>query len=390
MVGKNNILIVEQKRSDKHCRYGIRKLSVGVASVLLGVGFFAGNSVAHADTTDVSSDNKDVDVKNSHKIDTSQGVYGTQQNSTSQTASSQTESTSAQANVTRLASQNSVDSSKKESILEASGVTPASVQGLSESKVAVNDIQQETSPGVTIPANQDGNENKKLVGTGKVSEVTLDDGSSLNVSSDLLDSKNQTAILTFKSSAFKAGDTYTIRIPDAGGLRLSETDVATLQPSFVTTTFSHANGWYVITNRFINSGTVNQAIKLTRDVGSIAQISKLGSYSLVNNMVSVTHDGLDNKVLQTNVLLAEAVLLAFGMDGTSSTYDQLSVNDRRNALVVNNSDTVISLSLNLMQANHLFGAKQVVFHINESKLADGVRIKSISYVTIHFNDSRWT
>lgn len=56
MVSKNNRkLIAEKNRKNEKQRFALRKLNVGVASVLLGVTFSiygGGQMVAHADTTD--------------------------------------------------------------------------------------------------------------------------------------------------------------------------------------------------------------------------------------------------------------------------------------------------------------------------------------------------
>lgn len=57
MVSKNNLEVLRQHtREHEHQRFGLRKLTVGVASVLLGTTFYLGmNSIAHADT--VNTDN---------------------------------------------------------------------------------------------------------------------------------------------------------------------------------------------------------------------------------------------------------------------------------------------------------------------------------------------
>ena len=53
MVGKNNLSMYE--RYDQKQVFGLRKLSVGLASVLLGSTWLMANNVAHADTVDTSS-----------------------------------------------------------------------------------------------------------------------------------------------------------------------------------------------------------------------------------------------------------------------------------------------------------------------------------------------
>lgn len=83
MVSRNNSYLHRRQTSERQLQYGVRKLSVGVASVVIGVGFFMGSSaVAHADTTSVSSD-KPTDLGQNNEVAASNNVY------TSNSASSQ-------------------------------------------------------------------------------------------------------------------------------------------------------------------------------------------------------------------------------------------------------------------------------------------------------------
>ncbi|APU45718.1 hypothetical protein BUW47_04385 [Limosilactobacillus fermentum] len=50
MVSRNNQRIKIERMLNQKQRFGIRKLSIGVVSVLLGTTFFLGNGVVHADT----------------------------------------------------------------------------------------------------------------------------------------------------------------------------------------------------------------------------------------------------------------------------------------------------------------------------------------------------
>lgn len=62
MVSKNNRkLIAEKNRKNEKQRFALRKLNVGVASVLLGITFSVyggGQMVAHADVNSVNADTK--------------------------------------------------------------------------------------------------------------------------------------------------------------------------------------------------------------------------------------------------------------------------------------------------------------------------------------------
>ena len=134
----------------------------------------------------------------------------------------------------------------------------APLANLAENKVANN-------TGVTTPAQQDGAANEKLIGTGKKASVSLSDGSTLTISNNVLDDQNTSAILTFQSGNFKAGDTYQIKVPKKGHLRLDKVDVASLQPGMGTTTFDDSDeNYWVITDNFTNTGTVKQDIKINR------------------------------------------------------------------------------------------------------------------------------
>ena len=129
---------------------------------------------------------------------------------------------------------------------------------LAENKVA-NDT------GVTTPVKQDGAANEKLIGTGKKASVSLSDGSTLTISNNVLDDQNNSAILTFQSGSFKAGDTYQIKVPKKGHLRLDKVDVASLQQGMGTTTFADSDeNYWVITDNFTSTGTVKQDIKINR------------------------------------------------------------------------------------------------------------------------------
>lgn len=62
MVSKNNKQLYTNKMQQQKQRFGIRKLTVGVASVLLGTTIFMGNQIAHADITNNSINNEEITV----------------------------------------------------------------------------------------------------------------------------------------------------------------------------------------------------------------------------------------------------------------------------------------------------------------------------------------
>lgn len=72
MVSKNNHkLIAEKNRKNEKQRFALRKLNVGVASVLLGVTFSVyggGQLVAHADTTTTSDQPEEAKTTNEQSL----------------------------------------------------------------------------------------------------------------------------------------------------------------------------------------------------------------------------------------------------------------------------------------------------------------------------------
>ena len=72
MVSKNNAKMVQRKMADQKQKFGIRKLSVGVASVLLGTVFYMQSGTVYADVNPVASDGSDnVNVANEKPVSSS-------------------------------------------------------------------------------------------------------------------------------------------------------------------------------------------------------------------------------------------------------------------------------------------------------------------------------
>ena len=72
MVSKNNAKMVQRKMADQKQKFGIRKLSVGVASVLLGTLFYMQSGTVYADVNPVASDGSDnVNVANEKPVSSS-------------------------------------------------------------------------------------------------------------------------------------------------------------------------------------------------------------------------------------------------------------------------------------------------------------------------------
>lgn len=200
----------------------------------------------------------------------------------------------------------------------------APLANLAENKIA-------SDTGVTTPAQQDGAANEKLIGTGKKASVSLSDGSTLTISNNVLDDKNTSAILTFQSGNFKAGDTYQIKVPKKGHLDLDKVDVASLPQGMGTTTFDDSDeNYWVITDNFTSAGTVKQDIKINRHTD--------GNY-LEYNMRNIYHNSIQlSKNSEENANL--------NIDEIDDTYDSdvrvLDPYDYHGALLLNNDENQIA------------------------------------------------
>lgn len=107
MVSKNNKkLIAEKNRRNEKQRFAIRKLNVGVASVLLGITFSiygGGQVIAHADTVNTSdqvatSGTGDDNLAEKPEVALSGGTSSANQSSTSATSANSAVQSQASAN----------------------------------------------------------------------------------------------------------------------------------------------------------------------------------------------------------------------------------------------------------------------------------------------------
>ena len=198
--------------------YSIRKLTIGVASVLIGISFFG----IKADTVQAETSNSSESISQESKPEEK-----IQQDKTSESAQDEPSATRERQN--------------------ADGPSNSTTSNVQEDR---------TDPA----ANRDkiGKEAPSASATfGKNSTLTIDHGQ--------LDEKQKTAKLTMNSADFQVGDTYTITIPKKGGLSLGKTDVAVLAPVFGKTTFTETIDYYKIEDHFINGGTITQNINLHYD-----------------------------------------------------------------------------------------------------------------------------
>ena len=300
--------------------YGIRKLSVGVASVLLGTTFYMGmnGNVVHADTvngqdsetpdsqvansntnsesksgtganaalgdkhavvsaaedvvkSDVNTKPQVTEIKNdSHVQSDANAVKSDVDANTQSDANAAKSDVDANANAQSQNDQNHANATQTMRVMhvasQAGNISPNAVSAnLTESN---NDSVMQQAIQQTSTLRDDRSTDYAGYIKGQAQSVTLKDGSSLSVNSDVINSDtDKSAILTFESASFKPGDTYTILIPRV--MMDSESDAAHLQPSFGTTNvyeteLNDGKYYWKIVNHFVNSGTVSQAIKLSR------------------------------------------------------------------------------------------------------------------------------
>lgn len=218
--------------------YSIRKLTIGVASVLIGISFFG----IKADTVqaETSNSNKSISQKNNQE-------ENRQQTNANTSELAQDEPITPATTERQNAGKSHVVEDKAETELTADSPSNSTTSNVQEDR---------TDPA----ANRDkiGKEAPSASATfGKNSTLTIDHGQ--------LDEKQKTAKLTMNSADFQAGDTYTITIPKKGGLSLGKTDVAVLAPVFGKTTFTETIDYYKIEDHFINGGTITQNINLHYD-----------------------------------------------------------------------------------------------------------------------------
>ena len=358
MVSKNNIEIKKRRLAKQVPHYGLRRLSVGVASVLLGTSFYLGGIVAHADTTtgvQPTVANTEENSNNSAgSLTFSTSTSGSSSNAKTIAAPTSTVSASAASNTstapaantaansadssssapavkTPAASSSAVSANNGNSASSSASSTSSSANFAAAKKINVNDLKQadfgaaaalntnltQTSDDTTVvkpsaPITDDSfkgqtlDENKALVGTGKQASIQLSDGSSLSIDNNVIDPNKNTAILTFKSNSFKAGDSYQIVIDKNHGITLSETDIAKLQPSFGTTVFKETADQYIITDHFINDGTISQAIKLS--YGTSTSLPWSFAKMTANISVVKNSDSSSIKTLPVNVIAPELKL----------------------------------------------------------------------------------
>ena len=152
MVSKNNKkLIAEKNRRNEKQRFAIRKLNVGVASVLLGITFSiygGGQAVAHADTANTSDQVATSNKGDNSLADKSEVTLSSATSSASQSSTSATSTNSAVQSQASANSQTAVTANTPAS--ESAVASSAAVEASKDQSPAEN--QSSTSQEVQTPA----------------------------------------------------------------------------------------------------------------------------------------------------------------------------------------------------------------------------------------------
>ena len=123
MYSKNNKYMQEQKSANRAQRFGLRKLSIGTVSVLLGTLMFFGNGQVSADTTTGTDTSAEATNVNSAANDTSASAVTL--SSTGSTAASDAKSSAAVSSATSANSQSAAATSTADSSQTASAASTA-------------------------------------------------------------------------------------------------------------------------------------------------------------------------------------------------------------------------------------------------------------------------
>lgn len=204
MVAKNNLKHQLAQTAQRVPHYGLRKLSVGVASVLLSTTLYLGVNAQAATVTPVNP------TPNGAGQVSDQPVAGENPDQGSPVASSDQQAVHPQP-----APEPDTTHPQPAPVPADPQPAPNPDATLPKPAPVLDPVPVPTDNGVTIPANQDFQTDQALVGTGKSATVALADGVTLTTDNDVVDSDHSSALITFSGSVH-AGDTYVIRVPKQG------------------------------------------------------------------------------------------------------------------------------------------------------------------------------
>ncbi|MEO5288430.1 mucin-binding protein [Limosilactobacillus allomucosae] len=147
MYSKNNKYMQEQKSANHAQRFGLRKLSIGTVSVLLGTLMFFGNGQVSADTTNGTDTSAEATNVNSTANDTSASAVAL--SSTGSAAASDANSSAAVSSAAASAQTATVAATSANSQSAAATSTADSSQTASAASTATNDVSSASSAATT-------------------------------------------------------------------------------------------------------------------------------------------------------------------------------------------------------------------------------------------------
>lgn len=317
MVSRKNIWNKQKQITDKHQRFAIKKLTVGVASVLIGTTFFGIGSGASADqisNADGDTGHEKHLKEGTEEVQPVQAAQVDVDGLSNQDSGSQDESVKPE-DATETDATNEINSGSDilneddsqdvdkttESAVEKAQIedqrktvdAPNTDENVGqedkfqevENKVDAqsvdlsNDDQNELSDdandfettsfqvGETLKAtslfrNAQPLAENKVVASQNGPVITLNDGSKLTFDKNIFDGKmNDSISATFTSSSFKAGDVYVISVPSAF---VDSVDAAGLPAALGSTNVTQTDKEIQIINTFTASGNVSQNVVFKR------------------------------------------------------------------------------------------------------------------------------
>ena len=209
MVSKNNRKLIESKnRKNEKQRFGLRKLNVGVASVLLGVTFSVyggGQLVAHADTTnagDQAADTQKTNEGGSSLVDQKQVTL---------TAKTDQATTESSAKTTTPAQSDDQTTAQAQTKTEDQASVDAKTDASDGAKTQLNADKQSATESKTDQASEDQAAKTNNDQATSAKKVAADDNAS-TTSKDQSTTTDQTAVKNEENNDIKANDAKTTNL----------------------------------------------------------------------------------------------------------------------------------------------------------------------------------
>lgn len=285
-----------QQNADQIQHFGLRKLSIGVTSVLLSTLFYVGTTNANVvqasavQTTqlvqkkDKGATNGAVSIEQASQVKEDRADNFTTNHTKPETTIIATKDSATD----KAVSFKQLSESKVQTSANRQSKLAKSTTQIKNGRVELNAPENP----IEISKNQDASSNKQEVGNGKAREIKLDDGNQAQaqVTNDQLDDQKLNSTITLSTNNFQPDDQYQIYVPK-GGISIKQSDISSLSPAFGTTTFDDSdNNYYIITDKFISAGNISQNINLGR-TSNVPGLNNAGSFEKIINHAYITKNG---------------------------------------------------------------------------------------------------